>query len=1413
MNKILDENTYPVKVKMSFDVHPEQIPNFINGNHELDYGLIRQEVEYSFDNFVKDFEENNGYTFYASHSVSVDFADDDEKISVELELDDLPEELKNLKSSEERNNKLDNFKQKLEELAEEKLSNVFNNVQIETEEPEVENYIEYAQMYIDPIIENRKSKFEAAIEENDYSLTDYGNNDIEEVSFELNGYAGEYDQKNVVESFETASDLSDFVEKIKEVADNYEPEEEAEIYVKNDMLGKRGVPASLSELLEVEKDAESRLEKIAEKVEEVEQSIEFEENCYEKYLESWLKDHNIADLSEALNKQEAPVTIKEFLDNEYKDPDVMIEILEEQDFRKWMQETKFAEMEVKAFPEWALNYVENGDFEGLSEDDKKLVDDWIKDSNFNNLVEVKEHYFASNPEFGLASDVVDITYTTKELNRILEKLSQKEQEKLNEFNDIVETVNNASLNVVNFHSADGRQTSYADIPISNDQAKKLHIFSKFDEGIFIDNESYNLRISLNSKNNEVKVECLRNNQPLLYELPSNIEESLKENFTNYYKNRAVEGKNVPDYVKKTLNISDSKTQNIEDNEANILNDIIKNGVATLKANNYDYDGQIDGEVFAGENERIDFDREKVDNADRFQIAANLVNYMQSKGFDQQYINEKLGINDREQEFFTNYPDNIENKIDFSDDFVNSKTLDELISISEDETLKKNIENNSNDLTNLEKLAEKYHTNLFDKDNNLKWHSIDYTTKSWLEIGDTYIEKNDAPYQLTIGQSFNDLESEYGEHIPKNLIKTFESESELDAFVCKEFNLKDHEEIREIVENQANLNKAKMNNMQIYSFVPFGYEGNLISVEADARKGIPSIDLVGLADGFVKESRERMKSAIVNSGYELPYERVLISLMPADVKKDNDMTFAMTMAVSEVAKYDLTNSDKKTPVLVIGDLSSSGKVNPTKQSYVAVRNAISSGIKHIICSKENEKEVLEAAKNDDVSILAVANLSEAIEKSKNLDNFKKIPKIENEKNTKIEFPKIDENYLSFDEIPKGYSDFVKAEAIAIAGKHHFLVVQDDKINEFGSTRLLQNIPYITPKLTTDESLKTTRIASLAGLSSENKPVVKEAPFRMPHETSSIAGICGGGSNFRPGEISLAHNGTLFLDKAQEFKSSVLQMLRVPMESKNITLSRAGRSTTYPAKFSAVMKIKPCPCGNSTHCLDSKAAKDAYLERFGKPLLDRFDVKVQFHKNPNDKTVISFETIQNKIKTAYEIQRKRGVFNEDFTPSDILKYCKMEDSAKEFLQKTANSQNFSPRQFSNSQKVALTIANMDGREIINEKDMKQSLSFQNYEIRPTISNEKEFKESLRNEINNHPEKSILENMAVVQKFCANTEILKDISTKLEKNPVFKDVTESMLKKNPNEINKKMEKALKDFVTETDQKIEKSNVGIER
>jgi len=601
-------------------------------------------------------------------------------------------------------------------------------------------------------------------------------------------------------------------------------------------------------------------------------------------------------------------------------------------------------------------------------------------------------------------------------------------------------------------------------------------------------------------------------------------------------------------------------------------------------------------------------------------------------------------------------------------------------------------------------------------------------------------------------------------------------------------------------------------MKIYSFVPFGYEGTIVSVETDIRRGIPAIDVVGIADGIVKESREVLKAAFKNQNVEFPSERVLMSLSPADIKKDNDMTLAMAISISEAKKLngkgeDLTESDK-TPVLVIGSLSPSGKVNPIKPTYAAVRNAISSGINHIICPKESEEEVLEASKNDDMSILTVENLSEAIEKSNDLGNFTKNQKIENEKNAKIEFPELDEeNYLPFDEIPEGYSDFVKAEAIAVAGKHHFLVVQDSKIkeNEIGSARLLQNIQYITPKLTNDESLVSTRIASISGLINPNSPLVNEAPFRMPHQTVSIEGFCGGGMNCRPGEITLAHNGTLFLDEAQEFRSSVLQMMRVPMESKSITLSRAGRSTVYPAKFSAVMKMQPCPCGNSSNCLDSKKAKEMYLAKFGEPLLDRFDVKVQFHKNPNDKKVLKLENIKNGIKTAYEIQRKRGVFNENFTPSDILKYCKMEDSAKDFLRKTSDLRDLTPRQVANSQKVALTIANMDGREIINEKDMKMSLAFQELEIRPTISNEKEFKESLINEIANHPEKSFVENMMTTQKFCANSEIFKNVSSEIEKNPIFSDVTKEMLEKNPNAINEKMEKALKDYVSQPKKQVE--------
>lgn len=607
-------------------------------------------------------------------------------------------------------------------------------------------------------------------------------------------------------------------------------------------------------------------------------------------------------------------------------------------------------------------------------------------------------------------------------------------------------------------------------------------------------------------------------------------------------------------------------------------------------------------------------------------------------------------------------------------------------------------------------------------------------------------------------------------------------------------------------------------MKIYSYVPFGYEGNIISVEADIRRGIPAFDFVGIADGTVKESREVIRSAFKNQNLDFPNERVLMSLSPADIKKDNDMTLAMAMAISEAKKYegkddDLSDYDR-TSVLVLGSLDFNGKVRPTKQTYAAVRNAISSGIKHVICPKESEKEVLEATKNDDISILTVENLSEAIEKSNSLENFEKNQKIENEKNANIEFPEIDENYLPFDEIPEGYSDFVKAEAIAVAGKHHFLVIQDNNPKEFGSTRLLQNIQYITPNLTSEESSVSTRISSLAGLIKPDNPLVKEAPFRMLHSTSTIEGTFGGGINCRPGEISLAHNGTLFFDDAQEFRSSVLQMMRVPMESGRITLSRAGRSTVYPAKFRSVMKMQPCPCGNSTNCLDSKKSKVMYLSKFGEPLLDRFDVKVQFHKNPNDKKVLKLENIKNGIKTAYEIQRKRGIFNEDFSPTDILTYCKMEDGAKEILRKTTETRDLSNRQVANSQKVALTIANMDGREIITEQDMKMSLSFQEYEVHPTIQNEKAFKKALEEEISNHPEKSVLENMLTIQKFCGDSEILKTVSSKIEKNPIFSDVTKEMIEKNPNAINEKMEKAIKDFISDPNKKIEvKKDIEIER
>ena len=489
---------------------------------------------------------------------------------------------------------------------------------------------------------------------------------------------------------------------------------------------------------------------------------------------------------------------------------------------------------------------------------------------------------------------------------------------------------------------------------------------------------------------------------------------------------------------------------------------------------------------------------------------------------------------------------------------------------------------------------------------------------------------------------------------------------------------------------------------IYSFSPFGYEGSLVNVEVDLRRGIPAVDVVGLADGAVKETRERVRSAVINSGFEFPSERVLISLSPADLKKEG-AGFDLPVALGILnAKEDSGFIEEN--VLVMGELELSGRVRAVKGIHAACSTAFASGIQYAIVPKANFEE---ACSVQGLKVAGVESLEEAVSALKDVTCFGKAFDIQEDSVESVSFSdEADENVDGL-ELPKR---LIRAIEIAVAGKHNLLITGRPGC---GKTMAVQRlIPLLTPNLTVDESQSVTRIWSLAGLMKPTEPLVRKTPFRIPHQTASIEGICGGGPNCRPGEISLAHNGVLFLDEAAEFRSSVLQMLRVPLESHTITLSRAGRSTTYPANFQLIMATNPCPCGNygskEKICLCSAKSVEMYWRKFSAPLIDRVGVILNMDDS-EEKCRIDIEELRKHIKTAFEIQRKNPAYNNNLSPWDLSEKAKLDDEAMNILDSWVIKHDVGTRRESNILKVSLTIANMDGREIISKDDVLEAISY--------------------------------------------------------------------------------------------------------
>lgn len=467
---------------------------------------------------------------------------------------------------------------------------------------------------------------------------------------------------------------------------------------------------------------------------------------------------------------------------------------------------------------------------------------------------------------------------------------------------------------------------------------------------------------------------------------------------------------------------------------------------------------------------------------------------------------------------------------------------------------------------------------------------------------------------------------------------------------------------------------------IKTYANFGYEGSLVTVEVDLRSGVPAVDIVGLADAEVAADRETVKAAVVNSGFKFPSERVLLSLSPADMKKDGGCLAATALAVV-LASEGVDVPD----ILVMGKLSDDGKLSYCPGIYAACETAKEQGIKYAILP-----DCTEACLVEGMAVRIVHNLAEA---RIAVDAFSSSRSGAYD----IRFEELDDDDDSLDDA-HDYGALKKAMLVAACGGHHMLTVcKYDSVE----TWLMQHFNLLLPQLRPEERKEVYRIHSVGGALNNIIPVNR--PFVVPHPTASIEGMCGGGVNCRPGAISMAHSGALFLRGAEEFRSSVLQMLRVPLESNSIVLSRAGRSTMFPARFQLLMTVSPCPCGNfgtDMPCFCSAKELGMYWRKIGNPLLSRVAIRVvDSGKGKGD--FMTLKEMRAVVERAWKAQLLRqGCLNQYINKNDIdemvNKYSKL------------FPEGMSSRGMYETVKVARTLADIDDRDSVEEKDIIKSLS---------------------------------------------------------------------------------------------------------